>query len=345
MKKVIAALAATTVAATANAGSLNLDMRFDHSNKTYNKDAGKEGTSTFTMQTGRLDYQGKLSDALSFRTRLRFNKKQEDVNKGDSLNSTVDYAYVTHKMNDSWSLTAGKYASEIGGFEGNTSGADLYLKTEAYDGSSLNTQSTAKLSDYLYISGAKLGYKMGDHSVSLMAFDAPSTSAAPTNPHKYGAGVAYMGAFMDKALTVRASYHDVAGYTNKDEKWNFVAAGIQYKAEVVTATLDYLMNTEKADANTTDKLTSIAAKVDYTGMEGVTPSLKVYSSQDKAQAGTKINGTGVSGVVEFKPNKDEPFRYHVAYNMANSKKDATGEKTKTMNEVVAGIRINADFLK
>jgi hypothetical protein len=358
MKKVFAALAATAIAATAQAGSLNLDMRFDHKNGSFNDDAAKQGYSSFTMHTGRFDYKGKVSETLSFRTRVRFNKTPATVNKTDSLNSTVDYAYVTQKMNDSFSLTMGKFASDIGGFEGATSGADIYLLSDAYAGTNAfgTATSVGAYSNYLYTSGVKGAYVMGDHSVSLMAFNPAEDSVSNGvnsgnfNNSRYGVGLVYSGSFMEKALTVKASMHNVALMAAADAKVSYTAVGAMYSMDVVKFGFDYLMNAQTKEVSGTAKdpsTTSMIATVSYTGMEGMTPSLKVFQTADKNGATTEVKNdvTGISGSVEFTPVKEEAFRYHVAYNTISSKLDSAGAKTKSASEVIAGIRINADFLK
>lgn len=349
MKKVIAALAATTVAATAHAGSLNLDMRFDYTNKVYNnkaKAAGKKGDSNFGMQTGRIDYSGKLSENLTFRTRLRFNEAVTKDDKNDNLGKHVDYAYVATKVGENTKMTLGKFNSDIGATEGMTSGADLYMKSMAYEGAkALNTDANAiGYSDYIYVTGVKLTQKMGDHEVSVAGFNPITADQVGTTGEgnsRFGAGVTAKGGFMDKALTYSAAYHSVAN--TGDAKKDFMAVGVVYNAMMMKFGLDYAANTYTEASKDKHVTSSVVGTFAYTGIENMTPMLKLVQNEFKPDTDDKITGTGVSGVLEYAPSKEEPFRYHIAYNNFSEKLGSAS--AKTLNEMVAGIRINADFLK
>lgn len=343
MKKAFAALTVTAVAATAQAGSLNLDMRFDFTNKTYNKEAATTGDSNFGFQMGRLDYQGQLSEKTSFRTRLRFTSTDTGKSAHDNVGKHVDLAFVSQKLSDSTSLSIGRMTTDIGALEGRTASPDLYLKSAAYGGLSFNNTANARSysGNYLYASGVKVGHKIGDHELTALIVNPAETDQNPENS-RFMVGATARGTYMDKSLGYSLGFHDVA-LEAKDEKSNFLSGGVFYKMGDVKFSGEYAANTYTDATKNKHVLSSVIGGLTYTGIEGVTPALKVVSNTFKPNAGDKTTSTGLQGVVEFVPVKEEPFRYHLAYSTISEKTGSAA--AKTANEMVAGIRINADFLK
>ncbi|HEY1080462.1 MAG TPA: porin, partial [Bdellovibrio sp.] len=198
------AVAMVAMTSAAHAGSLNLDMRLDYNSATY-KDAGVPDTSKFYFKTGRLDYSGKATDDISFRARIAFTKT---TTPGiDATQPAAELAYLTHKMSDNFSLTVGKFATELGGFEGTTSSADLYA-TSAFFTPSGNATTLFGTKDLLYMTGAKLTSTYEGNSLQLMVLNETDTKAGPTTTQNSNMfGVVYKGSFMEKALNFIASHH------------------------------------------------------------------------------------------------------------------------------------------
>lgn len=337
------ALAITAMTSAAHAGSLNLDMRADYNSTTY-KDSATADSSKFYFKTGRLDYSGKAMDNLSFRARIAFNKST--TSGIDSSHAAVELAYLTHKMSDNFSLTAGKFNTEFGGFEGATSGADLYMTSPFYTPTG-NATTLLGTKDLLYMTGAKATLTFGGNQIHLMATNETDTKAGPVatqNSNMYG--VTWKGAFMEKALNFTLSHHMMAGPV-KDDKHAYSAAGVMWNSAPVAVSVDYLMGEFKTDSTGfKDSLTSIVAKLAYTDLEGITPRIEFASSEEKIGGATdKTNKyTTIGAVVEYKPYNDVNFRYHLAYNNTKSALDGVA-KDAIKDEVVVGARIMADFLK
>lgn len=356
MKKfLIAAVATTTMTSAAQAGSLNLDMRADYNSTTYTDSAQKDFTK-FYFKTGRLDYQGKASEDISFRARLAFNK--EASTGVDSTQTAVEYAFLTHKTSDTLSISVGKFNTDFGGFEGATSGADLYLTSQFYTlkgpNGNLDTRAASSgtnlgTSDLLYMTGIKANFTLANQNIYLMATNESNVANAngPTgtqNTSLYGA--VWRGAFMDKAFMTNLSYHTLNGPADGD-KHQFGAVGIMWNAKPLMFSADYLMSEFKEDASgDKNTVTSIVAKFAYTGWEQWTPRLEFISSEEKIEIGgaetNKFMGYGV--VVEYKPYTDINFRYHLAYNNVTEALDAGGDDPNSQ-EIVLGARLMADFLK
>lgn len=343
-KNIVAALVTTSLTTSAFAGSLNLDLRADYSSTTYKDTPGASDSTKFNLKTGRLDYQGKIAEDLSFRVRLAFNKA---ATQGvDSTQSAVEYAFVTHKASDFFSLSAGKFLTEVGGYEGTTSGADLYMTSTFYTptGESSNILGTK---DLLYLTGVKGTFSYDGHQFILMATNEPETKAGPTgtqNSSMYGA--VWKSSFMEKALNFNVSYHTLAGPT-KDDKHQLSAVGVMWNSNPLVLSLDYLMSQFKADATGfKDTVNSAVFNIAYTGWEKWTPGLEFISSEEKigGTADTKNTYTAYGVVAEYKPYADTNFRYHVSYNNTKGSLEGVSDD-QIKEEVVVGARLLADFLK
>lgn len=344
MKKFLLSVAMTAMASSAFAGSLNLDARVDYNATTFNSEATSPDFTKFYFKTGRLDYAGKLNDETSFRVRWAFNKSQVPQLR-DSLPAGVEYASITRKLSDDFSFTFGKMGSEIGGFEGLTSGADLYLLSEAYsrkNGNNSNIAGFFGTSDMLYLTGAKATYAFAGQSISLATYDAETDVPSTAGPlaQNYGVnGLVYRGAFMEKTLQFIASYHE--SKASEDDKNSWYAVGVKWDSAPITASVDYVVTQAKTAADD-DKIASIIGKLAYTGMEQWIPRFEVTSSEvDQAGVTDKYMGYGL--IAEYVPKKEETFRYHVAVNQVTEMPDTGDDITRT--EVIVGTRLLADFLK
>lgn len=350
MKRFFITAITTALAATAQAGTINLDMRADYSGVTYNDEVATPSFSKFYLKTGRLDFQTKVVEDLSMRVRWAFNKDATRL-ATDNTQRSLEYAYLSHKMNDMFTLSAGKFNTEFGGFEGATSGADLYLTSEFYTrtgpagalaGENLGT------TNLLYMTGVKGTFSFADQTQTLHILATNETNQEATSPLSQNTsmmGVIWKGAFMDKALMFNVSYHMMNADVVED-KHSFVAVGAMWNSQPVSVTVDYLMTERNSDAgDTKDALNSIVAKIGYSGWEQWVPRVEFTSTEEKLEiAGTQTNKfMGMGLVLEYKPYTDTNFRYHVAANQVTLKPE-TGDDI-IRQEVLVGARLMADFLK
>ncbi|MEN0057675.1 MAG: porin [Bdellovibrio sp.] len=352
MKKFLFATA-LTVASVAQAGSLNLDLRADHDSVTYNDEAGQDSTNKYYFKTIRLNYEGKVNEELSFRLRAAYNKAgTATAGAGDNSQTALEFAYLTHKMSDLFSLTVGKIGSDHGAIESTTSGADLYLTSQAYT----KTGPTGGLlgqylstSNLLYVLGAKGTFTVTpDHNISIIAFKVPGSTA---DSEASVTGLSWKGAFLDKALKTHVSYHMGNGATNSADKHELMSAGFVWSFSDFAAGVDFVNSSFKEDASSEkDSVTSYIAKIAYTGLEHWTPRLEIISSEEKVETNATAanNGTnkymGYGAVLEYKPFTETNFRYHVAYNYTNQEV-AAGTADANAQQIIVGARLYADFLK
>lgn len=343
MKKLLIVMAAIAAASTSFAGKLNLDARVDSDSATYNTDAGLPGYQKYYLQTGRIDWNGTANEDLSYRVRLRFNKTQGAVNTRDSLNDTVDMAYFANKMSD-LTLTLGKFEIDTAGFEGATTGADLYFTSQAYNDTTV--------SNTRYATGLKGTYNFGDHTLALghtnpRSDETQGSSFAQSNSVAF---LVYKGALLEKSLKLNASYHQSHKAYDKDATNSQMNLGVKYEQAAWFASLDLNMHAAKnyTTADKTDTLSSYVLNGGYNINDSMAVKAK-YEMSNKlvntnATTETKTAYTGMGLAFECKPVADTNFRYHVAYTSLGSKVDGA---TASPNEshVVLGARLLADFLK
>lgn len=376
--KVGALALATLTALPVMAGSINLDIRYDYLSQGWNDDAklaagGLASNTKHYLQTARLDFKGNLNDATSYRVRTRIaGKDQGAMSKRDSTDLTLDLAFVTNKFDDMFSLTVGKLATDLGGYEGQTTGADVYMQSESWNGTKTfsPTSYLSGQTTYSYATGVKGTVAFAGHTLDIMSTNMDGSvgrnqagNGDNTNSNGNLAqtgsmnGVVFKGSFLDKSLGVVASLHTqkASNATYMDAQTDYTTVGAQYSMMGITAQLDYSMSSFKykatgagtPDAN--DKLASTILNVRYALNDTMTPFAKYVSSEETLDA-TATGGTSTKNKYssysiggEWKPVKADNFRYHVAYNSRTMKPDSGNDRVLT--EVLAGVRISADFLK
>ncbi len=376
MKKFLmaATMATTTMAATAHAGSISYDFRGDYQSVDYNSAAENfAGTKNadfnrFYFKVGRIDFKGNLNEDTSYRFRIAFyGPGPSATNTRENVWSNVQFGYLTQKLGAGFSVSLGKMASDIGGFEGGTSGADLYLLSESYShsfGSDKLASRTYGTGDaaVLYMTGVKASYAFMDQTIDIMALNpvqdetnGASNSAGAFNQNQSVYGIVYKGAYLDKALGVIASYHQLPGTNNppgapnnytSDDKTKTWAAGIKWESSPILATLEYIGQQAEYTAATgsKDKMDSFVLKAAYTGWDQWTPRIEVTNSTEKVDSTSSTNKfQGYGAIVEYKPRKEDIFRYHIAYNYIKETPDTGSDLTR--QELVVGARLLGDFLK
>jgi|GEM_PF-1523964 hypothetical protein len=369
MKKLLLSsmIATAAFASVANAGSISLDLRADANSTTYSEEVGKADFFKYYIQMGRVDYKNNLNEDTAFRLRYRFaGKSPANISARDSSNGELDLAYVTQKLGDNLMLTAGKYASDVGAFEGGSNGADLYFQSEAYGGTSYinGGDDLTGFGTELYYTGAKLAFTFADQEINIQTANndlavgrnVTTGGTTPTsgdqsstegfNQNKTMSAIVYKGMYLDKMLAVIASYHFEK--ISEEREASYVAAGFQFKNESWLASIEYFMNTFKGDvagtADITDTLSDVVATVKYS-MGSFTPIAKISSAEEKIDAGATNKYLSWGVALEYKPVTDAIYRYHVAYNNRTVDSDDTAFDGANVQEVVAGVRILADFLK
>lgn len=333
------------------AGNINFDFRYESDSSSYNTAAKAASASNVSatnlkMKTGRVDFKGKVNEDLSYRLRWRFDKdygtssNMTSNNKTDGFTNHVDYAYLAHKLLPELTMTLGKFGSEIGGFEGNTPASDIYLQSQVY----------AKiLPSFIYVSGGKLSYNLGQHDMSLLVLNQSETNTAEQSKLTYG--LTYKAQFLEnKEMTLLLSYlnDEKQSLTDDAKKMTGVTSiGIKYEPKPYYLSIDYLIFEQKNQTvkDNKDNWNSIVADFGY-DFDGIQPKFKYEISQYKAETAGVSTTTKYDGVtlgLEYKPIHQENFRYHMMVTQLTTK-PAAGDSLFEQHFIV-GTKITADFLK
>lgn len=381
MNRITALIAIVVLSSSANAGKLLFDGRLDYQNQSYN-DAGTgslgQPNTRYLIKAARFDYSANLSEKTSVRGRLILTKNSSAPTVRDAMSDFVDLFYINYKFVDSLDGTFGKFSSEMGGTEHIfNSSPDVYYFSTAYEGlpSGLDTLSKSVFATQAgggltipgtlggvpgtlrYHTGAKLTYKVADQEVQVQSANltADEVSGSSSTQTRTLMGVVYKGNFLDKVLQPVVSFHEAywPGTTNSSAKVTYMSAGLRTSFAGHLLEADYISNGFKGRTKISngefrdDSINTILAhwSMPITLPCGqLAPHLKAEQSMVKV-AGEKIyTVTGFGAAVEFKPVKDENFRYHVAYNN-KTYSAASGDLSPNLQEVLVGVRIAADILK
>ena len=100
-----------------------INLEFYTTYDSYFSDSKFDGSS-FNLHLLRLDIQGDINNQLSYRFRPTFNKVFTP-NSIEKLSKAVDYAYLTWKPSDVFSLKIGKQYVMLGGYEYGANAKDI----------------------------------------------------------------------------------------------------------------------------------------------------------------------------------------------------------------------------
>ncbi|MBX2986278.1 MAG: hypothetical protein KF802_00130 [Bdellovibrionaceae bacterium] len=347
-------LTATLFATQAHAVNLSLDLRGDLDAASYNKASKKPDNTFFTLHTARVDLKGEMNEELSYRLRFRLN--DESAAQGyDKLSNRVDYAYISQKM-EGIDLTLGKMLADVGGHETLQDSINLYYKSEANkaltgDYKDIATGTVSYFFPIKYMTGAKIGAKLGDSEFAIMGFNNPDTDNSATTPQsRFMSGAVFKGKFLDKQLQPVLSYHQVsygseAAAADPDHKAQLLAAGLKWDADSFYAQADYidlksgplLVTAVKNDLHIQTTVAEGGLK-----MGRYLPKLTIESSVVKQKPDTgaelekKFLGGGVA--LEYKPFEDKNMRYHIAYTQKTAQQDGADDKIE--NHLILGFMLS-----
>ena len=326
------------------AARIGLDARTDFESFSANQAAAKPAYSVFKISRLKLDFQGSLGADNSFRTRIDPLKvdKATAKNVRDGVSSYVDFAFITHNLNEDWSVAMGKIITGMGGVEAMNNPADLYLRSTAGD----------EVASIYWPTGAQVVGKFGDHKLTINAAnisdDVTSSSNLSSTSHLFG--LTYTSKLADGMIMPNLSYHSESfndSSLNKTTKY-YLAAGAKLVVNTFDIEFDYLNNNRKYDTQSTQLLDtqSLVALVRYSLEMG-----SVHTKYETSALKTAISATdsakstinGITLAYEFKPVKDDNWRAHIAATQKDTKAD--GVDTKTEKKIFVGMRLLADFLK
>jgi hypothetical protein len=270
---------------------------------------------------------GKVTDTTKFALVLKPLETAVDGN-------FVDSAFVTKKLNDSFSILIGKQAALIGGRENDYADYDLFL-TSSFKGGlpSINTP------------GLSMQYEFAGQSLYLQALKAATATVTSKSAYTYGAS--YYGSWIDGKILPIFSYHqeatDRTGAKNK-----YIALGAQAYSGTTIVEFDWLKKSEERNGIDSKNLdtTSMVFQLRY-NHERYKPFAKMIMDkiENRNETVTRTERTGWEAGVEFYPAKEEDLHYHVAYNSAETKEKVGGTATTTESKVFVGATFSFNILK
>ena len=108
----------------AKSDKFNLYMNMNGSFDAQDQD-GFQGAK-FYMRQLRIEAKGTINDWLSYRWRQRLNRPNNGGDNIDNLPTSIDIAGIGVKLNDKWSIFAGKQCAAYGGIEFDLNPIEIY---------------------------------------------------------------------------------------------------------------------------------------------------------------------------------------------------------------------------
>ncbi|MDL2223070.1 OprO/OprP family phosphate-selective porin [Bacteroidales bacterium OttesenSCG-928-M11] len=288
-----------------------IDMRVDGQTQFKNKDLDYVG---FKGQTMRLWFAGEIVPGFTYRVRYRLNKPQDPLIR-DNYSSAIDHAWLAFAIQDEWKITVGRQSMQIGTFECDYNGADLYLS------SMVNGDID------LYKTGVTAAFNTGEQTFSMQIVNSDySQFASEEYKNKsLNMNLLWQGSLFDGLLKTRCAY-SLFQY-EESTFYHWLTTGLQMNINNFSTELDYFSgrrmmdyggivgNPELGLRQVDDQSLSLNLKY-YLGKwhflgKGVWNKRKDTSFDD-----TAYSGWGTQAAVEFYPFNRERLRYlrfHAAY--------------------------------
>jgi len=287
-----------------------IDTRVDLQSQFEGGDLDNAG---FKGQTIRIWLAGEVMPGIRYRVRHRLNKAQDPLIR-DNYSSATDQAWIAFDLKD-WTITVGKQSMQLGTFEYDYNGADLYL-------------STMVNGDFdMYKTGVNVAYEVAGQTLNLQVVnsDAPQFASEEYKKKAFAANFLWAGSLFDKKLRTRWGYgllqHD------KSEFYNWLTLGVQVNLRKFITELDYFMGDRNIDYGSVVGDNELGLRLVHDQSAALTlrycPGKWHFSVKgvwnlrhDKNDDRDAYNGTGTQAAVEYYPfTKDlmKDLRFHMAY--------------------------------
>jgi hypothetical protein len=271
-----------------------------------------------------VDVGGQVTPKISYRYLQRLNKVSPIFTK-ENLPSTIDYAYLKYALNNLFSITAGKQALSVGGFEYNKYPVDVY----DYSG----------ISNYItcYLTGMQVAFtpvqnqefsfqivnnRMGTWREAIGTPQIGSQLEAPTLPLYYSLG--WNSNYLDNALQLRYAANITSPAKGKTlvmvsggQMWQSGPFNIYIDAFFQHSEIDYLGGIR----NLTISPQNVVENVNYFSLLGeanyrIQPQWNIllkcfynnfstYKSSIFLDKGNCLTSWNYQGGIEFYPMKDD----------------------------------------
>lgn len=296
--------------------NIMLDARLDLQGEFKGSELEETG---FKGQTFRIMFAGEVYPGIRYQVRHRFNKPQAPLIR-DNYSSATDQAWIAFDLGKEWTFTAGKQSMQLGTFEYDYNGADIY-------------QSTMINGDIdLYKTGVNIAYKFSGQTINLQVvnLDSPQFTSEDYESKAFAINVLWVGDLFDKKLRTRWGYG--AFQHEKSKFYNWLTLGTQLNLGNFTTEADYYLGSRNMDYGSIVEDTDLGTR--YVRDQSVSlnfkynfgrwrPFIKGTWNQryDKDFDSNAYESLGIQAVVEFYPFTKEvikDLRFHLAYAYSNT---------------------------
>ena len=104
----------------------NVHIDFAGSVKSNQNDETGKWTNSIGSRHFRINFQGNITDKISYRFRYVADRNEADKNGIDGFLNTTDFMFLTYKFNEHHSVTAGKLAQAWGTYEFDANPLNIY---------------------------------------------------------------------------------------------------------------------------------------------------------------------------------------------------------------------------
>ena len=217
----------------------NLYMNMNGSFDAQDQD-GFQGAK-FNMRQLRIEAKGNINDWLSYRWRQRLNRPNNGGDNIDNLPTSIDIAGIGVKLNDKWSIFAGKQCAAYGGIEFDLNPIEIYEYSDMIENMS-NFMSGLNIG-YDFAAGQQLNFQVLNSLNGSFESTYGDLDVEPTKvPLVYTLN--WNGNFNDVFKTRWSASIMNQG---KDEKMTYIALGNELSLGKFGMFLDYMYSKEDID--------------------------------------------------------------------------------------------------
>lgn len=352
----------------------NVHIDFAGSVKSNQDNATGKWNNSIGSRHFRINFQGNITDKISYRFRYVADRNEADKNGVDGFLNTTDFMFLTYKFNEHHSVTAGKLAQGWGSYEFDANPLNIYQYCDFLQFGSAD----------LFITGIQYAYKPNqNHEFLFQVTNAFSNSYDKTftrfNADEEGKRVtdyeegsnapfAYIvgwnGNMFDGMLTTRWGGGMLT--SSSDSKSWFLGMGQRLNLDRFHFTLDYLHESddldrlriasndamEVLDANNMGyfrdtQYNTVIGKIEYSPIDKLNiwaqGTYETASVKDCKEFGDKFEdyrkSYGYSAGVEYMPFADQDLKLFGAYmgrRQEFSDESGLSFKNNNMNRIEVG---------
>ena len=308
------------------------------------KEKDQDMTAQFKARQLRLEVRGDITDRIFYRFRHRLNKSNAATSL-DNLAKATDMLYAGFRLDDKWTLTAGKMCQAWGGFEFDLNPMNIYEYSDFID--NMDNFMLGAMITYAPNENHEFNFQITDVRNDKFA-DIYGTATNTINASK--APLTYIfnwnGNLFDNLIQTRwggGLQSEADGYNN----W-MLMLGTKLNLPKFQVFFDYMMANEALDrlkytpmSSTVlvkdAKYNSFVLKAEYQPI----PQLNIfaqglYETAKNDLTDNKMTGIGYFAGVEYLPFEKQDLRFFLAY-IGRSRENKLTNVTTDTNRVSIGL--------